>query len=90
MVALILTGFNPSVSYPSISGFLLIRVIILLAESWAFWASGAKDVALPMDSAVKTTAANTLQKMKGIYYNVIHNILYIIIIAGFIWNMAAT
>lgn len=55
------TNLSPSVLVTSIRGFLSNRDKILAAEIFAFVASGAKELARPKESAVKTTAANTLQ-----------------------------
>ena len=44
----------------STADFLFIRANILPAETCALEASGAKEVALPRERAVNTTAPNTL------------------------------
>ena len=54
------TSFRPFVLVTSISGFLSSKLRILEAEILALAASGAKELARPRKTAVKTTAANTL------------------------------
>ena len=55
-----LTGFFPFSLEESMVGVLRNRAITLPAETLAFEASGANEVARPMDIAVNTIAANTL------------------------------
>ena len=59
-----LTSLSPSELVTSMRGLLSNKAIILEAEILALVASGAKELARPSERAVKTTAANTLDRTK--------------------------